>query len=222
VTADLHFWFDPVCPCCWLTSRWVRSVAAQRDYEVEWRLLSLRLLNRHVDYDAHLPPEAEGSHTAGLQLLRVAAKVRAEHGVSAVGPLYAAVGARLWEGPREDGDLPSRVLPLIVASLRDCGLPQDLSQALGDGSWDAGLQAETEAALALAVGGAGTPVLHVRPPDGVVLSGPVISELPSDDRAVELWDHVVALAGPGFAALRNSVQELPQRPVSARTERPAT
>ena len=218
MTADLHFWFDPACPFSWLTSQWVRSVAAQRDYEVEWRFLSLRLQNRHVDYDTHFPPEAEGRHTAGLQLLRVAARVRAEHGVTAVGPLYAALGARLWQSPPGDADLSRRVLPVVAASLAECRLPRDLSQALSDSSWDAGLQAETDSALALAGDGAGPPVLHFQPPDGVAFSGPVISRLPDDDRAVELWDHVVALAGfPGFAALRRSVQESPQLPSLAST-----
>ena len=55
--ADLHFYFDPVCPFAWMTSKWVRMVAAQRDYQVDWRFISLRILNVHIDYDAHFPPE---------------------------------------------------------------------------------------------------------------------------------------------------------------------
>ena len=69
--ADLRFWFDPVCPFAWMTSKWVRTVAAQRDYRVEWRFISLRLLNAAVDYDAQFPPGYEAGHTAGLRLLRV-------------------------------------------------------------------------------------------------------------------------------------------------------
>ena len=90
--ADLHFWFDPVCPFAWMTSTWVRMVAEQREYRVEWRLISLRLLNRHVDYDVQFPPEYEAGHTAGLRLLRVAARARAEHGPQALDPSYAALG----------------------------------------------------------------------------------------------------------------------------------
>ena len=83
-TPDVRFWFDPVCPFAWMTSKWVRTVQAQRDYDVEWRFISLRLLNAHVDYDAHFPPEYEAGHTAGLRLLRVFAHVRDDHGPDAV------------------------------------------------------------------------------------------------------------------------------------------
>ena len=74
---DLHFYFDPVCPFAWMTSKWVRMVAEQRDYRVDWRFISLRILNAHIDYAAHFPPEYEAGHTAGLRLLRVAARTRA-------------------------------------------------------------------------------------------------------------------------------------------------
>jgi hypothetical protein len=77
VQVDLHFYFDPVCPFAWMTSKWVRIVAAQRDYKVDWRFISLRILNAHIDYDSHFPPEYEAGHTAGLRLLRVAARTRA-------------------------------------------------------------------------------------------------------------------------------------------------
>ena len=97
MTADLRFWFDPVCPFAWMTSKWVRTVAAQRSYDVEWRLISLRLLNRAVDYDSHFPPEYEAGHTAGLRLLRLIARARALHGPDVVGELYAALGRRVFD-----------------------------------------------------------------------------------------------------------------------------
>jgi 2-hydroxychromene-2-carboxylate isomerase len=43
--ADIRFYFDPVCPFAWLTSKWVRTVVAQRDYTVDWRFISPRLIN---------------------------------------------------------------------------------------------------------------------------------------------------------------------------------
>ena len=79
--ADLHFYFDPVCPFAWITSKWVRMVADQRDYTVDWRFISLRLINAHRGLRPPLPGRLRGlAHTAGLRLLRVAARTRAEHG----------------------------------------------------------------------------------------------------------------------------------------------
>jgi hypothetical protein len=80
-------------------------------------------------------------------------------------------------------------------------------------SADAAIQAETDEALSLTGKDVGTPILHFRPPEGVAFFGPVISRLPSEEEAVELWDHVVALAGfPGFAELKRSLRERPQLP----------
>src|ERR1700742_572756 len=105
--AHLHFYFVPVCPFAWMTSKWVRIVAAQRDYRVDWRFISLRILNAHIDYDAHFPPEYEAGHTAGLRLLRVAARARAEHGRAAVGPLYEAVSSEIFDAPGAAGLTPA-------------------------------------------------------------------------------------------------------------------
>ena len=213
--AALHFYFDPVCPFAWMTSKWVRLVAAQRDYAVDWRFISLRQINAHVDYDSHFPPEYEAGHTAGLRLLRVAARARAERGREAVGRLYAAYGAQVFEVSPEADSVPSRIdrgelLPLALA---EAGLPLELAGALDDPSWDPGIQTETDTALALTGKDVGTPILHFEPPAGVAFFGPVISRLPSEQEAVELWDHVVGLAGfPGFAELKRSLRELPQLP----------
>ena len=211
---DLHFYFDPVCPFAWLTSKWVRTVAAQRNYSVDWRFISLRILNAHIDYASHFPPNYEDGHTAGLRLLRVAARVRAEHGREAVGPLYEAMGTRIFDASRDVDPLSAtdqgsrRTLEPL---LRDAGLPTDLAEALDDAALDDEIRAETEEALALTGRDVGTPILHFQPPGGTALFGPVISRLPAPDDAVELWDHVVALASfPGFAEIKRSLRERPQ------------
>ena len=210
---DLHFYFDPVCPFAWMTSKWVRKVVAQRDYAVEWRFISLRLLNSHIDYDAHFPPEYEAGHTAGLRLLRVAAKARTEHGPEAMDPLYAAFGAHIFDTAMPIRSLVDRLHDgsLLRAVLDDAGLPQALAEALEDESWDMTIRAETDEALSLTGKDVGTPILHFQPPQGVAFFGPVISRLPSDAEAVELWDHVIGLARfAGFAELKRSLRELPQ------------
>ena len=211
--ADIRFWFDPVCPFCWMTSEWVRMVGAQREYSVEWRFISLRLINAAVDYDAHFPPEYEAGHTAGLRLLRVAARTREEHGPEAVGPLYEALGRQVFGTPPTPGEHPGArgtrtwLEPVLAAA----GLPARLADALDDDSLDAVVQRETDEALALTGKDVGTPIIQFGPPDGVAFFGPVISRLPAESDAVRLWDHVVGLASfPGFAELKRSLRELPQ------------
>jgi predicted DsbA family dithiol-disulfide isomerase len=86
--ADIAFYFDPVCPFAWMTSKWVRVVASRRPVSVDWKFISLRLINAGVDYQSHFPKGYEDGHADGLRLLRVAAKARAEHGRHVIGPLY--------------------------------------------------------------------------------------------------------------------------------------
>ena len=211
---DLHFYFDPVCPFAWMTSKWVRIVAAQRDYTVDWRFISLRILNAHIDYAAHFPPEYEEGHTAGLRLLRVAARVRAEQGRDAVGPLYEAIGTRIFDTSREVDPLSASgqgSRQMLEPLLQQVGLSAEFVEALEDTSLDEQLRAETEEALALTGRDVGTPILHFQPPGGTAFFGPVISRLPSADDAGELWDHVIALANfPGFAEMKRSLRERPQ------------
>ncbi len=211
--ADLRFYFDPVCPFAWMTSKWVRQVAAQREYAVDWRFISLRLLNAHIDYATHFPPDYEAGHTAGLRLLRVASRVRAEHGREAVGPLYEAFGRHIFEVEQPPDPELRGTADYVTPILAEVGLPAALAEAVDDESADAEIRAETDEALALTGKDVGTPILHFRPPEGVAFFGPVISRLPADEDAVELWDHVVALAGfPGFAELKRSLRERPQVP----------
>ncbi|GAB3300851.1 DsbA family protein [Parasphingorhabdus pacifica] len=210
--ADIHFYFDPVCPFCWMTSKWVRKVQARRDYSVDWRFISLRLVNAAVDYDAQFPPEYEAGHTAGLRLLRVAARTREEHGREAVADLYAALGAHIFDREPAPDNQERRGKPEFVEPiLADAGLPSALTGALEDDVWDEVIRSETDEALALTGKDVGTPILHFEPPEGITFFGPVISRLPDDEQSLELWDHVVGLARfPGFSEMKRSLRELPQ------------
>jgi 2-hydroxychromene-2-carboxylate isomerase len=211
---DLHYYFDPVCPFAWMTSKWVRIVATQRDYRVDWRFISLRLLNAHIDYASHFPLDYEEGHTAGLRLLRVCARVRAERGRDAVGPLYEALGTRIFDTSREVDPLSASgqgSRQMLEPLLLDVGLPAELADALDDVGYDDEIRAETEEALGLTGRDVGTPILHFEPPGGTAFFGPVISRLPSEGDAGRLWDHVIGLAGfPGFAELKRSLRERPQ------------
>ena len=217
--ADINFYFDPVCPFCWMTSKWVRMVQDQRDLTVDWRFISLRQVNSEVDYDAHFPPEYEAGHTAGLRLLRVAARARAEHGREAMEPLHHALGVAIFDtppGPDDHGGeqaLRERrgTREFVEPILAEAGLPLQLADALEDESWDVEIRRETDEALSLTGKDVGTPIIHFEPPHGVAFFGPVISRLPSEEQAGVLWDHVVGLTRfSGFAELKRSLRELPQ------------
>jgi hypothetical protein len=211
--ADIHYYFDPVCPFAWMTSKWVRIVAEQRDYAIDWRFISLRLINSGIDYDSHFPAGYDEGHTSGLRLLRVAARARAEHGRGAVGPLYAAISSEIFDSAGA-ADLTPAVRgsrAFVEPLLAKAGLPADLADALDDTRWDEEIRAEGEAALALTGRDVGTPIIHFSPPEGTAFFGPVISRLPDPEDAVRLWDYVTGLAGfPGFAELKRSLRERPQ------------
>lgn len=185
----------------------------QRAYEVDWRFISLRMLNANLDYASEFPAGYEESHTSGLRLLRVAARARADHGSRVVGPLYEAMSSEIFDAANAQSISPQmRITPEFVEDkLKQVGLPSSLGVALEDESWDEVIRAETDEALSLAGKDVGTPIIQFEPPGGAAFFGPVISRLPSEADSLRLWDHVVALAEfPGFAELKRSLRERPQ------------
>jgi 2-hydroxychromene-2-carboxylate isomerase len=209
---DIEFFWDPVCPFAWITSRWVEQVASQRDYKVDWRFISLRLLNKDKDYAVEFPPEYEQGHTAGLRMLRVAAAVRHDLGREPLGALVDAYGRSYWDKPRGSG-MRARLGTIEHAEevLAAAGLPLHYAAALDDTAWDAMLDDETELALSRTGRDVGTPIITFKPPTGVSFFGPVISRIPDDADAVRLWDAVTTLAEfPGFAEMKRSLRESPQ------------
>jgi len=209
---DIEFFWDPVCPFAWITSRWITKVVAQTGYTVDWRFISLRLLNKHKDYATAFPPNYERGHTAGLRMLRVAARIRAELGRGHMGALYDGYGRAYWDQPKGSGmSQKLGTVAHIGEVLRALGLPPALATAADDERWDAELDAETQCALSRTGPDVGTPIITFAPPDGVSFFGPVISRIPSDDEAVPLWNAVLMLAQfPGFAELKRSLREAPQ------------
>lgn len=143
-----------------------------------------------------------------------AAAIRTELGREHVGRLYQAIGKRAFEtSARADHSDPGYpgTAEFLSPVLCYLGLPQLFVEVLDDGTLDEALRAETDGALALTGKDVGTPILHFDPPRGTAFFGPVISRLPDDDQALELWDHVIALARfPGFAELKRSLREQPQ------------
>ena len=231
MTTRLEFFFDPICPFCWVTSRWVVAVQRERDLEVTWRPLSLAILNEEISYEERrkASPEYPDSHLRGLEMLRVVMAAREAHGQEVVGELYTALGELVWDSEAPEGDdfdavmhEMARVRDLAPA-LEKAGLPTDLATAADDTSRDEQLRRETQEAAERCGGGVGTPILSFSPPEGPALFGPVIDSVPSGDDATRLWDAVETIATwRGFAELKRSVRSFPDTPLSAKLARTDT
>ncbi len=211
---DIEFFWDPVCPFAWITSRWVEQVVAQTDYKVDWRFISLRILNKEKDYATEFPPEYEKGHTAGLRMLRVAAAVREDLGREPMGALVKEYGESYWDKPKGSG-MRDHLSTTKHAEevLEAAGLPTSYAAALDDTSWDELLDAETELALSRTGRDVGTPIITFQGKNDTPMSffGPVISRVPDPADAVPLWDAVTTLASfPGFAEMKRSLREVPQ------------
>lgn len=211
MAADLDFFFDPVCPWAWITSRWVTNVAQQRQYDVEWRFISLWMLNDDNTKEWYTP-EYRAGHYLGHQGLRIADAIRlGSDDPSAVGRWYTAVGTALHvqqqrEAARADG------LAWYGGLLTGAGFDASYLDAADDESHDVHLRADTELALSRAGRDVGTPILTFHPGTATEGSffGPVISKAPTGTDAVELWDAVEKLATmSGMAELKRSNRVAP-------------
>lgn len=202
---DVEFFFDPGCPFAWQASVWMRRVAELRGVRVGWRFISLRFINED---DPDQPEEMVEAQQRGLRYHRICAAARERFGNDAVGDLYRAWGERYWYRDA-DGELVERLAEgarhtdpaEIVEAL---GLPADLLDAADDDSWDALIRAETEEAFERTGDGVGTPIVTYHP-SGNSLFGPVISEVPDDERAVAFYDALRTFADfEGFAELKRT------------------
>jgi hypothetical protein len=209
--ADVEFFFDPICPWAWLTSRWVAEVASQRDLKVDWRFISLWYVNAEKNYEKDFTPGYIQTHTTGLKLLRVAAAVRESGDRARVGELYTQFGGDIHvRGRREELD--SQWESGFAEYFRGIGVEDEFAAAANDEKWDEILKAETAEALSRTGKDVGTPIISFAK-DGRTSSffGPVISRVPRGEEALRLWDAVWELAAfPGLAELKRSLRERPQ------------
>ena len=209
--ADLEFFFDPVCPFAWITSRWVVEVAEQRNLSVDWRFICLSIVNEDRDY-SEFPPAYPTLHGLGRSLLRVAAAAREAGGNDAVARVYAAAGVPMHLDGVSVAIFGGASVPdgLIASVVAEAGLDPALVAAADDETWDAVLRAETELALGRTGRDVGTPILTFNPGTDLEASlfGPVISRIPRGQEALELWDAVSTLARTrGFAELKRSLRD---------------
>ena len=195
--TTVDFWFDPVCPWAFITSRWMLEVEQVRAVKVRWNVMSLGVLNEGKE----LSPEYVELMTAAWAPVRVIIAAQLEHGDAVVLPLYTAMGTRFHLQQRPDYET------VIAESLAEVDLPAQLAEVGNTTLVDEQLRASHHRGIALVGEDVGTPVLSVRGADGksVAFFGPVVTPAPKGEAAGLLWDGTLLVAAtPGFYEIKRT------------------
>src|SRR5712691_6060058 len=191
--TTVDFWFDPLCPWAWITSRWMLEVEQVRPVVTRWHVMSLAVLNEGKEdmseRDQELMKKAWGA-------VRVCMAAEQKFGPDVLQSLYTAIGTRFHNQKAE------RDRATIEAALADAGLPAELADAMDSTEYDDAVRASHKDGMDRVGYEVGTPVISVQ---GKSFFGPVVSPIPRGDAAGKLWDGVMLITGTdGFFELKRS------------------
>ena len=202
--TPVDFWFDPLCPWAWMTSRWVLEVEKVRDIEVRWHVMSLAVLNEpKLD---ELPEAYREGMKDAWGPVRVVIAAKEKHGDEVLGPLYTALGTRFHN--RGEG----ATREAITGALEDAGLPVSLADYADSDAYDTELRASHKEGIDKVGQDVGTPVIAVPGADGrqIAFFGPVVTPAPKGEQAAQLWDGTLMVASiPGFYEIKRTRTQPP-------------
>jgi 2-hydroxychromene-2-carboxylate isomerase len=191
--TPVDFWFDPLCPWAWITSRWLLEVVEQRPIEPRWHVMSLSVLNEDKE---DLPENYRQLLSEGWGPVRVCIAAEEKYGAEVLGRLYTEIGTRFHH------DKAPRSRETLEAALTAAGLDPELAAVADSDEHDEALRASHKDGMDRVGYEVGTPVIAV---DGTAFFGPVISPIPRGEAAAKLWDGVLAVAQTdGFFELKRS------------------
>ncbi|MFC7386659.1 mycothiol-dependent nitroreductase Rv2466c family protein [Sphaerisporangium rhizosphaerae] len=203
--TPVDFWFDPLCPWAWMSSRWVLEVEKVRPVEPRWHIMSLFVLNEDKD----IPEQYREFLRDAMAPVRVVQAAAEKYGEHVIGDLYTQIGVRIHNERRlrpaegeEDFDAVAALRALLADALEAAGLDRELVAAADSTDFDDAVRRSHAHGIDLVGQEVGTPVISV---EGVAFFGPVISPAPKGEAAARLWDGVRLVAGTdGFFELKRS------------------
>jgi hypothetical protein len=197
--TSVGFWYDPLCPFAWVTSRWILQAQKVRNLDISWHVMSLSVLNSGRD---ELPDEYKEMLARGWGPVRVCIAAQEKFGSDVSLALYTALGRRRHDEGREFDRA------LYEEALQEAGLPTELADAAESTDYDDAVIASHHEGMDPVGMDVGTPVIHV---GGRAFFGPVITRIPGPVDAGRLWDGTLALTEfPYFFEIKRTRTESPQ------------
>jgi hypothetical protein len=190
--CQVDFWFDPVCPWAWITSRWMLEVEQVRPVSTHWHVMSVAMLNEDR---SDVAENYEAAMKAAWGPVRVCIAAEQQHGPEVLLPFYTAIGNRRHLEQRRDDQV-------IPEALAEAGLPPELASAATSTAFDDALRKSHREAMDPVGSDVGTPVIRF---EGVSIFGPVVSPAPKAEAAGRLWDGLQVVARTeGFYELKRT------------------